>query len=159
MSEEEAFRLVHTLALFIFLAGLGSTLAPLYRAWNSNDLRQQVYAFRDAGRNQAGLLLPGIILVGVSGLVWAIRSDHVDPVGTGWLLAVELIYLVALFICLPAMVTSLRRARLLALQAEHSGEISEALRETIADRGPIVFGTLMLALVVVMTALAVTRPF
>lgn len=159
MSEDEALRLLHTLSLFVFLAGLGATMAPLYRAWNSNDLRQQVYAFREAGRNQAGVLLPGIIAVGVTGLIWAIRSDRVDPVETGWLLAVELIYLVSLFVCLPAMAAGLRRARLLALQADRTGEVSEALRETIADRGPIVFGTLMVLLVALTAALAVAKPF
>ncbi|MEE9277321.1 MAG: DUF2269 family protein [Dehalococcoidia bacterium] len=159
MSEDEAFRLVHMLALFIYLAGLGATMVPLYRSWNSDDLNAQVYAFQEAGRNQAGVLLPGIILVGVSGLIWAIRADYVDPVETGWLLAVELIYLFTLFICLPGMAAGLRRARFLALQAQKSGEISPELRETLADRGPMVFGTLMLFLVALMAALAVTKPF
>ena len=159
MSEDEIFRLLHTLSLFVYLAGLGATMVPLYRAWNATDLDRQVYAFQEAGRNQAGVLLPGIILVGVTGVIWAIVADHLDPVETGWLLALEVIYLVALFVCLPAMAAGLRRARLLALQAQHSGEISDELRETLRDKGPIVFGTLMLVLVVVMAGLAITKPF
>lgn len=158
MSEDEAFRLLHTLSLFVFVGGLGATMLPLYRAWNS-DIPHQVFAFQEAGRNQAGILLPGIILAGVSGVLWAIVDDDLDPVETGWLLAVELIYLSTLFICLPAMAAGLRRARLLALQAQHTGEVSEALRETLADRGPLVFGTLMLVLVVLMAALSITKPF
>ncbi|HJN92511.1 MAG TPA: hypothetical protein QGF05_07285, partial [Dehalococcoidia bacterium] len=77
----------------------------------------------------------------------------------GWLLTMEVLYLVILFICVPAMAASLRRARFLALQAQKTGEVSDALRETIADRGPIVFGTLMLILIVVTAALAVTKPY
>jgi uncharacterized membrane protein len=95
----------------------------------------------------------------VTGLLWAIRSDYVDPVETGWLLTVEGLYLVAFFVLLPGMAAGLRRARLLALQAEKSGEISEALKETLEDRGPIALGTLMLVLIVVMAALAVTQPY
>ena len=147
------------LALFIYLAGVGATMLPLYRSWNSSNLQTQVYAFQEAGRNQAGILLPGIILVGVTGLLWAIRSDYVDPVETGWLLTVEVLYLVAFFVLLPGMAAGLRRARLLALQAEKSGEISEALKETLEDRGPIALGTVMLVLIVAMAALAVTQPY
>lgn len=159
MSEDEVFRLLHMLSLFVFLAGVGATMLPLYRSWHSDDLGAQVHAIQEAGRNQAGVLLPGIILTGISGIFWALRSDHFDPIETGWLFTVEVIYLVALFICLPAMAASLRRARFLALQAQKSGEISDELRETIADRGPLVFGTLMLLLIVLMTALAVTKPY
>ena len=159
MSEDGVFRLLHMLSLFVFLAGVGATMVPLYRSWHSDDLGAQVHAIQEAGRNQAGVLLPGIILTGISGIFWALRSDHFDPIETGWLFTVEVIYLVALFICLPAMAASLRRARFLALQAQKTGEISDELRETIADRGPLVFGTLMLLLIVLMTALAVTKPY
>lgn len=159
MSEDEAFRFVHVLSLFLFVGGLAATMVPLYRGWHSDDLRAQVYAFREAGRNQAGLLLPGLILTGATGVFWAIRSDRVDPVETGWLLTLEVLYLVALFICLPAMAAGLRRARLLALQAEKSGEISPELRDTLADRGPLVFGTLMLLLVPIMALLAIFQPY
>lgn len=159
MSEDEAFRLVHLAALFLFLVGMGGTMLPLYRAWTSTDRQAQIYAFREAGRNQAGILLPGIILVGVTGLIWAIVSERVDPIETGWLLAVEGIYLFVLFVCVPAMAASLRRARLLALLALKSGEVSPALAETLADRGAIVVGTLIFLLVLLMTALAVAQPF
>ncbi len=159
MYEDEAFRLLHMLSLFVFLAGAGATMLPLYRSWHSDDIGAQVHAIQEAGRNQAGVLLPGIILTGISGIFWALRSDHFDPIATGWLLTVEVLYLVALFICLPAMAASLRRARFLALHSQKTGEISDELRETIADRGPLVFGTLMLLLIVLMTALAVTKPY
>lgn len=159
MSEDEVFRLLHMLSLFVFLAGVGATMLPLYRSWNSDDIGAQVHAIQEAGRNQAGVLLPGIILTGISGIFWALRSDHLDPIETGWLFTVEVIYLVALFICLPAMAASLRRARFLAIQSQKTGEISDELRETIADRGPIVFGTLMLLQIIVITALAVTKPY
>ena len=77
MSEDQIFRLLHMLSLFVYLAGLGATMLPLYRAWNSDDVQRQVYAFQEAGRNQAGVLLPGMILTGVTGVVWAIVADGV----------------------------------------------------------------------------------
>ena len=159
VSEDEAFRLVHTLALFVFLVGWGATMVPLYRGWRSTDVQAQVYAFREAGRNQAGLLLPGLILVGVTGLIWGIRAEGVDPVETGWLLTVGALYLVTLFICLPAMAASLRRARLLTLQAQKSGTVSRELEETLADSGALVFGTLMILLVALIAALAIVKPY
>ena len=159
MSEDEAFRLIHTFSLFLFVAGLGGTLLPLYRAWSSDNLMAQVHAFQSAGRNQVGVLLPGLILVGVTGLVWAIRSDVYDPIETGWLLAVEGLYLFVLFVCFPAMSAGLRRARILALQALKSGEISPELEETLADRAPIVVGTVIVLVIALAAALAITKPF
>ena len=159
MSEDEAFHLVHTLSLFLFLAGIGATLRPLFRAWNSDDLHAQVFAFREAARNHTGILLPGLILVGITGAFWAIRSVRVDPVETGWLLTVEVLYLIILFVCFPGMTASLRRVRILALHAEKTGAMTPELQDTIADRGPIVFGTLMAILVIVITVLAVTKPY
>lgn len=159
MSEDEAFRLVHTLSLFLFVAGLGGTLLPLYRAWGSDDVTAQVHAFQSAGRNQVGVLLPGMILAGVTGLVWAIRSDAYDPIETDWLLAVEGLYLFVLFVCFPAMSAGLRRARLLALLAMKSGEVSPELEETLADRAPVVMGTVIVFVIVLVAALAITKPF
>ena len=158
MSEDEAFRLVHILALFVYVAGIGATILPLTRAWSSDDLEAQLFGFQAAARYQAGVLLPGIILVGVSGAIWAIRSDQVDPIETGWLLAVEALYLVGLFVLVPGMVAGLRRVRLLALQARKQGEITEELAETLADRGPLVFAIILLLLLPVQTALAVIQP-
>ena len=49
VSEDEVFGLIHTLSLFLFMAGLGATMLPLYRAWNATDIERQVYAFQEAG--------------------------------------------------------------------------------------------------------------
>ncbi len=159
MSEDEALRLVHMLALFLFAAGVGGTLLPLYRSWSSGDVIAQAHAFQSAGRNQVGVMLPGLILVGVTGLVWAIRSDIYDPIETGWLLAVEGLYLFVLFVCFPAMSAGLRRARILALQALKSGEVSPELEETLADHAPLVVGTVIVLMSVLAAALAITKPF
>ncbi len=159
MSEDEAFRLVHMLSLFLFLAGLGATLLPLYRAWGSKDVHQQTYAFEEAGRNQTGVLLPGAILVGVTGVIWAIRSEQVDPIDTGWLVALEGLYLVILFFGIPALAAGLRRVRLLALQARKTGQISPEFEEILQDRAPIVVGTFIALLVPAMAALAILQPF
>lgn len=158
MSETEALRLLHVLSLFVFVGGLMATLLPLYRAWGHDDVGVQVHAFHEAARSQKGVLLPGMIATGASGFLWALRQDGIDPAQTGWLMAVEALYLVALFVLLPGMVTGLRRARLLVLQAQKTGEISPELEATLADRGPVAFGTIMGLLVIVMTILAVVQP-
>ena len=53
----------------------------------------------------------------------------------------------------------LRRVRLLALQAKKRGETTQELEDAINDRVPVVFGTLMVITMPVMTWLAIYKPF
>lgn len=158
MTEGDAWRLLTLLAAFLFAGGAAALALALTRAWQTGDAVERDVLFQSADRAHTRMLLPGIILTGVLGAVWAIRSDDVDPVGTGWLLAVEALYLLALFVLVPGMFAGLRRVRLLSLQARKSGEISEELEDALADRGPLVFALIMAALIPVQAALVVLQP-
>ena len=57
------------------------------------------------------------------------------------------------------MGVGLRRVRLLALQAQKRGEMTEELQDALNDRVPVVFGTMMVITVPVMTWLAIAKPF
>ena len=114
--------------------------------------------FNSADRAHTRMLLPGIIATGVIGAVWGIESDVVDPITTGWLLAVEILYLLALFVLVPGMFAGLRRVRLLSLQARKTGVVSDELQDALADRGPLVFAVLMLILLPVQVALVTLQP-
>lgn len=99
-----------------------------------------------------------MIATGVVGAIWGIQSEAVDPIETGWLLALEVLYLITLFVLVPGMFAGLRRARLLSLQARKTGEVSRELRETLAERGPLVFAMAMCAMLPVQAGLATLQP-
>jgi len=48
---------------------------------------------------------------------------------------------------------------LLALQAAKQGEVTDALRDALADNVPLVFGTLVVITIPIQLALAVFKPF
>ena len=152
------FRLLHVLALFWMMAGLGSVMVAVWRAWSTSDIDLRAMLLTEAQQNETRWLLSGMLATGLTGFAWA-ASENANLITTGWLLALELVYAVDVFIFLPLLGVGLRRVRLLALQAQHTGEVSDELRETLADKGPVVFGTLMFVLVVLMTALSISKPF
>ena len=158
MSENDIFRFLFTLAASIYAGGVLSLNLALSRAWRADSPVERDVLFVSADRAHTRLLLPGIIAVGVIGAIWGIRAENVDPVGTGWLLAVEVLYLLALFILVPGMFAGLRRVRLLSLQARKTGEISAELEDALADRGPLTFAALMLILLPVQAALITLQP-
>src|SRR5215207_807410 len=131
---------------------------PVFRAWRSKDLRFQMAAFQQAAANETGLLLPGALLTGATGIGWGAAAGW-NFFTTGWLLALWLCYLVAVFICLPLLGLGLRRARLLSLQASKTGRITPELEAALADNVPLVFGTLIIVLMAVMVWLPVFKPF
>ena len=158
MSENDIFRFLFTLAASIYAGGVLNLNLALSRAWRADNPVERDVLFVSADRAHTRLLLPGIIAVGVIGAIWGIRAENVDPVGTGWLLAVEVLYLLALFILVPGMFAGLRRVRLLSLQARKTGEISAELEDALADRGPLTFAALMLILLPVQAALITLQP-
>ena len=158
MNETELWRLGTLLAAFAYAGGVAALALALSRAWRTEDAVERDVLFQSADRAHTRLLLPGIILTGVLGAVWAIRSEDADPAGTGWLLAVEALYLFALFVLVPGMFAGLRRVRLLSLQARKSGAISEELEDALADRGPLVFAMIMAALLPLQAALVALQP-
>lgn len=158
MSEDDIFRFLTTVAALVYAGGVAALTLALTRAWQTDDAVERDVLFRSADRAHTRLLLPGIIATGVLGAVWGIRADGVDPIETGWLLAVEILYLVSLFVLVPGMFAGVRRVRLLSLGARKSGTISEELTDALNDRGPLVFAVMMSILLPVQVALVTLQP-
>ena len=158
MSAVTIWHFLHICAVLLMAAGVGAVMMPVYRAWRAKDVRFQMAAFRQAADNETGVLLPGALLSGATGVGWGAAADW-NFVKDGWLLALWLVYLLTVFICLPLLGLGLRRARLLSLQAAKTGEITPELEAALADNVPLVFGTLIIVLMGVRVWLAVFKPF
>ncbi|MXX31711.1 MAG: hypothetical protein F4Z51_05650 [Chloroflexi bacterium] len=158
MSEDDIFRFLTTVAALIYAGGVAALTLALTRAWQTDDPVERDVLFRSADRAHTRMLLPGIIASGVLGALWGIRADAVDPIETGWLLAVEILYLVSLFVLVPGMFAGVRRVRLLSLQARKTGQLSDELTDALNDRGPLVFAVLMAILLPIQVALVTLQP-
>ncbi len=158
MSEDDVFRFLTTVAALVYAGGVSALTLALTRAWQTDDALERDVLFRSADRAHTRMLLPGIIATGVIGAVWGIRAESVDPIATGWLLAVEVLYLLSLFVFVPGMFAGIRRVRLLSLQARKTGELSAELEEALAERGPLVFALLMALLLPVQAMLVTLQP-
>ena len=159
MSAENVLRLLHVLSLFMMVSGLMATLLPLLRVWHTRDIERQLAAFEEADTAKVVLLIPGAILTGVTGFVWAVQKEY-DFLTTGWLLTLIILYLFAVAICLPLMNLGLRRVQLLAMQAQkRGGGAASELEDALADNVPLIFGLIMLAAVPVMAWLPIFKPF
>jgi len=152
------FRALHTLALFWMMAGLGTVMVSIWRAWATSDNETRVVLLTEAAEAETRWLLPGILATGITGFAWA-ASDNTNLVTTGWLIALEIVFALDVFIFLPLMGVGLRRVRLLALQARKRGELGDELATALNDRVPVVFGTMIVVTVPIMTWLAVWKPF
>ena len=154
------WRLLHLLGLFWMMAGLGAVMVPVWRAWRLRDdeVETRAILLTEAQQAETRWLLPGLLAAALTGFAWAADAD-IDPVGTGWLMALEAVFLIDAFIFVPLMGVGLRRVRLLALQARKRGGTTDELRAAIADNVPVVFGTLIVASVPLMVWLAVFKPF
>ena len=132
-------------------------MMPVYRAWRSKDVRFQMHAFGQAAANETGIMLPGALLTGATGVFWG-SAAHYNFVRDGWLLALWILYAVVMLVALPLLGLGLRRARLLSLQAGKSGRVTPELEQALSDNVPLVFGTLIIVLIGVMAWLAVYKP-
>jgi uncharacterized membrane protein len=140
-------------------AGLGATYPLILKAWATRDLKYQMYCLTEAANNETRVLLPGAMATGITGFFWAVAQEDLNFLKTGWLLALWVIYVIVYFICLPLMGFGLRRARLASLIATKRGEETEELRAILDDRVPIVFGTVLVLSVPVISWLAIFQPF
>jgi len=154
----DILRWVHFLSLFLMTAGLGAVMVPLWRGWREDDVERQLVAFEDALTGHRAGLLPGTIAVGASGIFLAADADY-NFFTTGWLLALELVYLFVLFVCVPILGHALNRVQVETLKSRKKGKPSEELQEVLADNVPIVFSLLILFLIPVMAWLAEFKPF
>ena len=97
MTGEQLLLYLHYLSLFYMVAGLGAVMIPLWRGWREeDDLDRRLSAFEDATNGHRAALLPGTIAVGATGVFLAGDSGY-NFFTTGWLLALELLYLLVLF--------------------------------------------------------------
>lgn len=152
------FRALHLLALFWMMWGLGAVMVPVWRAWSVSAIEEKTLLLSEATRSERTWLLPGLIATGLTGFASAAAID-MNPVTTGWLVALEVVFALDVFVFVPLMGVGLRRVHLLALQAQKQGEVTDALRDALADNVPLVFGSLVVLSIPVQLALAVFRPF
>lgn len=157
MNVEDTLAYLHLLSAFWYVGGLAAVLLPLARAWRSRDVHYQATAFSEASQYEGRFLLPGAVAAAATGVfLWAEMGFNL--LTTGWLLALEILYLIVLLLCLPLMGLGLRRARLLSLQAAKAGHPTPELAEALADRVPLVFGGIAALLLPLMAYLSLFKP-
>ena len=152
------WRLTHILSLCLMMAGVGGTLVPIWRAWATEAIERRVMLLEEAHRNETLMLLPGTIALMFTGYAWATASG-VNVIVTWWLVAVQVLTMVDLFIFIPLMGVGQRRVRFLALAAQKQGEVTPELKDAMADNVPLVFSTLIAITIPLMVWLPVFKPF
>ena len=152
------WRLIHILSLCLMMAGVGGTLVPIWRAWATEAIERRIMLLEEAHRNETLMLLPGTIALMFTGYAWATASG-VNVIVTWWLVALQVLTMVDLFIFIPLMGVGLRRVRFLALAAQKQGEITPELKDAMADNVPLVFSTLIALTIPLMVWLPVFKPF
>lgn len=152
------WRLLHLLSMCLMTAGVGGVLVPIWRAWAVDQIERRVILLDEAHRNETLLLLPGTIAMMFSGYAWA-TATGVNVILTGWLVALQVLTMVDLFIFIPLMGVGLRRVRYLALAAEKQGAITDELRDAMADNVPLVFSILIALTIPLMVWLPIFKPF
>jgi hypothetical protein len=154
------WRLLHELALFWMMAGIGAVAVPVWKSWAAKDLEVRALLLQEAQRNEVQWLIPGMLATLFTGVAWVSSDEsNYNFIRTGWLLALEVVFALDGFIFLPLMGVGLRRVRLFALQARHRGQMTDELRDALADNVPVVFATAITLSVPVMVWLAVYKPF
>ena len=154
---EDLLLFLHILAAFWYVMGLAAVQLAYVRAVRTAELEPRVAAIEEASHYQGVLLVPGAIALGFSGVFYWADRDY-NLLTTGWLLALEGMYVVTLFACLPLVGVGLRRARIAALKARRSEAAVAELERVLAEGVPLVFGGLATVLVVGMAAVSVFRP-
>jgi len=139
-------------------AGLGAVMVPIWRGWNEEDAMRRLAAFQDASAGHKLALLPGTIAVGATGIFLAADAGY-NFITTGWLLALELVYLVVLLFCVPLLGHALNRIEIEALKSRKRGKPTDELVELLNDNVPIVLCLVILFLIPIMVWLAEFKPF
>jgi hypothetical protein len=152
------WRFVHELTLFWLMAGIGNTVVPVWRAWFRDDIEEKALLLTEAQRNETTWLLPGMIATVFSGYAWAAAGNY-NVITTGWMVGLQIVLGIDIFIFLPLMGVGLRRVQILALQARKRGEVTDELRDALADNVPLVFGTLLALSIPIMAWLPIFKPF
>jgi uncharacterized membrane protein len=155
---ERVLLLLHILASFWYVIGLATVQLSYLRGWQSEDAGVQATSLDEAAHYQGVFLLPGAIALGFTGLFFWSQMGY-NLLGTGWLLLLEVLYVLTLLVCLPLLGLGLRRARLAALKARRTGQRTAELEQALGDGVPLVFGGIATIQVPVMAYLSVFRPF
>jgi len=150
--------MLHWLSLFLMTAGLGAVMIPLWRGWTDEDLDRRLVAFEDAYTGHKTALLPGTIAVGATGVFLAADAGY-NFFTTGWLLALEIAYLVVLLVCVPLLGHALNQVEIETLKSKKKNEPTPGLQELLDDNVPIAISLLILFLLPVMVWLAEFKPF
>lgn len=157
MTSVRILELLHFLSLFLMTAGLGAVMVPLWRGWREDDVDRQMVAFEDASSGHKAGLLPGTIAVGATGVFLAADAGY-NFFTTGWLLALEIVYLLILLICVPLLGHALNRVEIETLRTKKKGAPTPELTELLEDNVPIVMSLLILFSLPVMVWLAEFKP-
>jgi uncharacterized membrane protein len=157
VNADDILAFIHILAAFWYVSGLTAVQICLVRAWQSEEVAVRAESFVEAAHYQGLLLVPGAIATIATGLfLWA-ELDY-GLITTGWLIALEALYIVTLFVCLPLTGMGLRRARLAALRARKRGATPE-LELAMTDNVPLVFSGVATIAVPAMAFLSIFKPF
>src|SRR6185295_4697641 len=132
-------------------------MIPLWRAWREEDLDRQQGAFEDATNGHRVGLLPGTIAVGATGVFLAADAGY-NFFTTGWLLALEIAYLIVLLLLVPLLGHALNRIEVESLKSKKKGETTAELQELLDDNVPIALTLGILLLIPIMVFLAEVRP-
>ena len=158
MTVTDILRWLHFLSLFYMMFGLGALMIPLWRGWRETELERQLTAFEDATTAHKAALLPGTILVGATGVALAGNIGD-NFFTTGWLVVLEAIYLIVLFICIPVLGHSLNRVQTEVLKSRKRKKPTDELQELLNDNVPIVFSLVIFFLIPLMLYFAEFQPF
>lgn len=157
-TSEDILRVLHFLSLFLMTAGLGAVMVPLWRGWGETDAARRLAAFEDATSGHKLALLPGTIAVGATGIFLAADAGY-NFITTGWLLALEITYLLVLLLCVPLLGHALNRIEIEAAKSRKRGKPTDELQELLNDNVPVVLCLVILFLIPVMVWLAEFKAF
>ena len=155
---DKLFLFAHVLAVLWYVAGLVAVQISLIRGWQATNIGVRGDSFEEASHYQGILLVPGSIAVAATGLfLWSQQLGN-NMFTTGWLVIVEVIYIITLLVCVPFIGMGLRRARIAALQARRKGKSTPELDQAMADNVPLFFAGIATLLVPVAAAFCVFQP-
>jgi uncharacterized membrane protein len=157
VSTEEALIFLHLLGAFWYVMGLTSVQISLVRSWDRENPSARADSIEEASHYQGILLVPGAIAAVSTGVfLWALDYNLIT---TPWLVIVEALFAVTLLICLPLTGAGIRRARTAALRARRAGKSTPELDAAMSDPVPMVLLGVATAIVPVVAALSVFKPF
>jgi len=136
----------------IFLLGLWSGDNACVEGLDGRIVDEKVVLILSAQRAFTSAMLPGIIAVLFSGYAWAAVTNY--PLTTGWMIGLQGLFFLNLFLFIPLFGVALRRVKWAALSSQKEGTLSKELEEALADNVPLVFGVLVTVTIPLMTGIA-----